>query len=252
MNKFTTEAIFLAKYKCKESSSVGVMLTPEHGLLKGFIRGSSSKKNAFLFQVGNILDIDWQSRLEIHLGNFTRADLVHSSLAAVFRESVKLLALRAVCDLLNLLILEHQSVPKIYVATKEFLETLSKPKDVVLNYIRWELMLLQHLGFGLDFSRCAVCGPHPDVPLTYVSPKTGAAVCTKAAEPYKAKLLKIPDFFREDCHAGDKAQPLSLKAKQEAFELTTHFVRNMCAHLNRTVPNSRSHLISGIMATSKG
>ena len=41
-------------------------------------------------------------------------------------------------------------------------------------YLRWEVLLLEELGFGLDLTRCAVTGATEG--LAYVSPKTGRAV----------------------------------------------------------------------------
>ena len=37
--------------------------------------------------------------------------------------------------------------------------------------VRWELGLLEELGFGLDLTRCAATGQAVD--LVYVSPRTG-------------------------------------------------------------------------------
>ena len=42
------------------------------------------------------------------------------------------------------------------------------------TYVRFELLLLQELGFALDLDRCAVTGATDD--LAYVSPRTGRAV----------------------------------------------------------------------------
>ena len=56
--------------------------------------------------------------------------------------------------------------------------------------VRWELALLEELGFGLDLASCAATGQSTD--LVYVSPKSGRAVSSEAGEPYKDRLLACP------------------------------------------------------------
>lgn len=56
-----------------------------------------------------------------------------------------------------------------------------------------ELALLEELGFGLDLTQCAATGGNDQ--LTYVSPKSGRAVSASAGEPYKDKLLALPQFL---------------------------------------------------------
>ncbi|NEU35624.1 DNA repair protein RecO, partial [bacterium LRH843] len=62
------------------------------------------------------------------------------------------------------------------------------------DYIRFELRLLQELGFGLDLSECAATGAHDH--LIYVSPKSGRAVSADAGKPYHDKLLPLPYFLK--------------------------------------------------------
>ena len=59
------------------------------------------------------------------------------------------------------------------------LDELDDPDIWPAMLVRWELGLLDELGFGLDLGRCAVTGSAED--LTYVSPKTGRAVSRKPA-----------------------------------------------------------------------
>ncbi|WP_375704816.1 DNA repair protein RecO, partial [Bartonella sp. AD328YNZD] len=55
------------------------------------------------------------------------------------------------------------------------------------------MRLLEELGFGLDLSCCAATGRQER--LYYVSPKSGRAVCEEAGEPWKKKLLILPQFL---------------------------------------------------------
>jgi DNA repair protein RecO (recombination protein O) len=58
-------------------------------------------------------------------------------------------------------------------------------------YLRWELVLLEELGFGLDLSSCAVTGATEG--LAFVSPKTGRAVTAAGAGDWADRLLPLPE-----------------------------------------------------------
>ena len=59
--------------------------------------------------------------------------------------------------------------------------------------VRYELLLLAELGFGLDLSECAATGSETD--LAWVSPKSGRAVSEGAAEGYRDRLFRLPPFL---------------------------------------------------------
>jgi DNA repair protein RecO (recombination protein O) len=81
--------------------------------------------------------------------------------------------------------------------------------------VRYELLLLAELGFGLDLDRCAVSGSNNN--LVAVSPKSGRAVSAAEAEPYAGKLLALPPFVREGGHA-------SWQEIAQGLDLTGHFL----------------------------
>src|SRR5262249_27083123 len=59
--------------------------------------------------------------------------------------------------------------------------------------VRFELLLLAELGFGLDLSACAASGTEDD--LVYVSPKSGRAVSRRAGGPGKGRVFLLPAVF---------------------------------------------------------
>ena len=67
-------------------------------------------------------------------------------------------------------------------------------------YVRWELGLLEQLGFGLDLERCAVTGARRA--LAWVSPRTGRAVTAAVGEPYRDGLLPLPGFLTGGAFGG--------------------------------------------------
>ena len=109
---------------------------------------------------------------------------------------------------------ERQPLPGVYAG----LATLFSLQDEDLwapVYIKYELNLLQALGYGLDLSACAVGGGVDN--LAYVSPRTGRAVSRDAGAAYHDKLFPLPAFLLGfgEWQAADILQGL---------ELTGHFL----------------------------
>ena len=128
----------------------------------------------------------------------------------------------------------------LYDASRIVLEHIAEPEIWPGLLVRWELALLNELGFGLDLDVCAATGEPHD--LAYVSPKSGRAVSREAAEPYKAKLLPLPPFLAGDAEAGaGQAEIL------QGFALTGYFLdKNVLTPRNLLLPEARGRLISSL------
>jgi len=101
--------------------------------------------------------------------------------------------------------------------------------------VRYELMLLAELGFGLDLESCVVTGANDN--LVAVSPKSGRAVSAAEAGPYAGKLLPLPAFIRE---GGRANWPEIL----EGLDLTGHFLlRDVLTDRSKPVGEARTRLV---------
>jgi len=72
---------------------------------------------------------------------------------------------------------EGQSYPPLYSALEGLLDAIEAAPSAVgwgAALVRYELLLLAEMGFGLDLERCAVTGSNDN--LVAVSPKSGRAV----------------------------------------------------------------------------
>ena len=76
---------------------------------------------------------------------------------------------------------ERDSHPRLHDAFAIILDSLDTPEQAGALYVRFELAVLEDLGFGLDLSACAATGVQSD--LIYVSPKSGRAVSAGAGAP---------------------------------------------------------------------
>lgn len=172
-----------------ETAAIIEVFTAEHGRHAGVVRGGTSRKIAPVLQPGAQLDVTWRARLDEHLGSFT-VEPLQSRAAAVMSDRLALAGLNAACALLAFSLPERESHPVLYRRTVALLDMLGETEVWPLAYLRWELSLLEDMGFGLDLTQCAVTGSEAE--LIYVSPRTGRAVSAAGAGEWADKLLPLP------------------------------------------------------------
>ncbi len=215
------DGIVLAARKHGESSAIVTLLTRNQGRHLGLVRGGMGRRKRGLFQPGNRVRATWRARLAEHLGSFT-CEMQDAVAAPHLDDPLKLAALSAVCAVADAALPEREIHQPVYEGLSIFLNALDDD-DWQTVYVKWELGLLQELGFGLDFSCCAATGVTEN--LTHVSPKTGRAVSSQAAEPYRNSLLVLPAFLLENGRAGTPAEII------EALKLTGFFLeRHVFSH----------------------
>jgi DNA repair protein RecO (recombination protein O) len=125
-----------------------------------------------------------------------------------------------------------------YESSENLFDLLQFPDIWALGYFRWELELLETLGFGLDLEKCAVTGSTED--LKFISPKSGRAISQSAAGEWASKLLPFPVAATgqvnslEDILAGLKVCQFFLEKKV------------LIAFGMEHLPNARPRFISSI------
>jgi DNA repair protein RecO (recombination protein O) len=123
-----------------------------------------------------------------------------------------------VCALTASVLPEGQPYPRLHDALDGLLAAIEAAPAASgwgAALVRYELLLLAELGFGLDLERCAVTGDTEE--LIAVSPRSGRAVSAAEAEPYLGKLLPLPRFIAEG-GVGNWAEIL------EGLDVSGHFL----------------------------
>jgi DNA repair protein RecO (recombination protein O) len=187
------EALILSVRPHGETAAVVELFTARHGRHMGFVHGGRSRKLRPVLQIGNHVEATWKGRLAEQLGHFT-LELRRGYAAQAMAEACALAALASMAALLRLLA-ERDPHPNLYEVTMFVLSFLDDETVWPALYARWELALLDELGFGLDLKACAATGAREG--LVYVSPKSGRAVSASAGEPYSGRLLQLPAFLKE-------------------------------------------------------
>lgn len=238
------EAIVLSVRPHGETAAVVELWTRAHGRHLGLVHGGRSRRLRPLLQAGNHVDATWKARLSDQLGHVT-IEMRRAFAAETLDDKAALAALSTIAALTHLLP-ERDPHPNLYEITLFVLGFLNDTTVWPPLLVRWEMALLDELGFGLDLSQCAATGSNDR--LIYVSPKSGRAVSASAGEPYRDKLLALPQFLTKDRSGHVTNADIEL-----GFALTGHFLEHrVLSPRNQTLPESRARLLSQLAAwTSK-
>ena len=175
------EGIVLGTRKHGESSAILEVMTRAHGRHLGLVRGGRSRKQQPMLQAGNLVEIIWRARLDEHLGIF-QAEPLELNAARLFDSASAIYAIQTLAAHLRLLP-ERDPHAALYEALKVMIGHLDEPVAAAELVVRFELLILEELGFGLDLLTCAATGARED--LAYVSPKSGRAVSRSAGRPWQ-------------------------------------------------------------------
>lgn len=228
-----------------ETDLLVTVMTAAHGRHPGLARGGQSRRQAALWQAGNLVQASWKARLAESLGSLS-AELVHACAAHVLEDALALDLLRAACAVADGALPERAAHPRVFEGLVHVLARLTQPEAILADYVRWELTLLAELGYGLDISVCAVTGATAG--LAYVSPRSGRAVSAAGAGDWAARLLPLPGFLvgGNIAEAGDW---------RDGLALTGHFLaRDAFGHLHRPLPSARAMLyerVAGLPAAQE-
>ncbi len=239
------QGILLSARPHGESAAIIDVLTPQRGRHAGVVRGGASRKLAPILQPGAQLDLSWRARLEDQLGTFT-VEPVRSRAALVMDDRLALAGLNAVMALLLFALPEREAHADLYRRTETLLDLMGARDVWPLAYLRWEMALLQDLGFGLDLSACAVRGARAN-DLSYVSPRSGRAVSRAGAGDWADRLLPLPP-----CMLGHGGAPDAEIA--EGLRTTGYFLHNRLAPElgGKPLPDARGRFIARFDARALG
>lgn len=209
------QGIVLGVKRHGESSVIAEVMTHARGRHLGLVRNGRSRTMLPVLQPGNLLELTWRARLDEHLGNFS-AEPVNFRAASLMEHAASLHGVQALAALLRLLP-ERDPHPHLFDMLNIVLDHLGDASGAGELFIRFELAVLNDLGFGLDLAECAATGTRED--LEYVSPKSGRAVCREAGLPYQNRLFRLPDFLKEGSRKAATRASLG-----EAFRMTAYFL----------------------------
>ena len=194
--RITTPALVVALRPHGEHGAVVRLMTPEQGLQAAYVRGARGRRLRPVLIPGNQVEATLSARTDAQLAQGT-IELVHSR-GPLLAEPLPAAAVNWATALTAAALPEGQPYPRLYDALDGLLSAIDAAPAASswgAALVRYELLLLAELGFGLDLQRCAVTGDTEE--LIAVSPRSGRAVSASEAEPYLGKLLPLPRFVAE-------------------------------------------------------
>jgi len=234
--RFTTPAIVVALRPHGEHGAVVRLMTPEHGLQAAYARGARGRRLRPVLLPGNEVEATLSARTETQLPQAT-VELLHSR-GPLLAEPLPATAIDWICALTATALPEGQPYPRIYEALDGLLAAIEAAPSASgwgAGLVRYELLMLAELGFGLDLATCVVSGRNDE--LVAVSPRSGRAVTAAEAEPYAGKLLRLPRLVRD---GGTADWPDTL----DGLTLSGHFLmRDLIGDRSAPVGEARARLI---------
>jgi DNA repair protein RecO (recombination protein O) len=216
-----TQAIVCAVRAHGEHGAIVRALTPADGLLAGYVRGGRSRRLRPVLVPGNVIRAEFRARTDDQLPGLT-AELSESH-AGLLSEALPAAAIEWVTALTAAALPEAQPFARLFEALDGLLAAIAAAPSArgwAAALVRYELLVLSELGFGLDLTACVAGG---EGHLAYVSPKSGGAVSRSAGEPYHDRLLPLPPFLLTG-RAGAADEIIA------GFRLTGHFLQRDLLH----------------------
>jgi DNA repair protein RecO (recombination protein O) len=241
--EFEDDAFVLAARAFGESGAIVELLTAARGRWAAHVAGGASRRMRPFLQAGARVTVRYRSRVSDQLGS-AALEAVGQGPSALFDDPLALAGLAAAAAVCAQALPEREPHPGAFLAFEALAAALVHTEAWPAVFVRFEAGLLQDLGFGLDFSKCAATGGTDD--LVYVSPRTGRAVSRDAGEPYKDRLLVLPPFLLS---SQARLQPGDVGA---GLDLTAHFLEAFVfGPLNRPLPPARLWLVDRLTDAGK-
>jgi DNA repair protein RecO (recombination protein O) len=231
-----TPAIVCALRNHGEHGAIVRLMTPDQGLVAAYVRGARGRRMRPVLIAGNVVQARLSARTESQLPQ-AALELVHSR-GPLLSEPLPAAGIDWATVLTATALPEGQPYSPLYQALEGLLDAIEAAPSAAgwgAALVRYELLLLAELGFGLDLDHCAVNGSNDD--LVAVSPKSGRAVSAAEAEPYASRLLPLPHFVRE---GGTASWP----EIAQGLDLTGHFLlRDVLTDRLRPIAEARERLV---------
>jgi len=146
-----TPAIILSVRAHGEHGAVVRALTPADGLQPGYVRGGKSRRLRPVLVPGNLVQAEYRARTDEQLA-FLSVEMIHSR-AFLLSEPLASAGIEWATALTAAALPEGQAYPRLYEGLDGLLgaiEAAPSARGWAAALVRYELLLLGELGFGLD------------------------------------------------------------------------------------------------------
>jgi DNA repair protein RecO (recombination protein O) len=151
-----TQAIVVAVRAHGEHGAIVRALTPDDGIQAGYVRGGRSRRLRPVLVPGNLVQADYRARTEEQLPHLS-VELAHSR-AFLLSEPLASAGIEWATALTAAALPEGQAYPRLFEGLDGLLnaiEAAPSARGWAAALVRYELLVLAQLGFGLDEAELA-------------------------------------------------------------------------------------------------
>ena len=123
--QFKDEGYIAAIRRNGENSMIVNVITKEHGLIGGFVKGGGSKKNAGIYQPGNRIFVDAYARIEENMLSL-KTELLAPTAVSFMNSPAKLAALSSLCSLCAACLPEKENLERFYYYIESFFDLVDE------------------------------------------------------------------------------------------------------------------------------
>ena len=155
-----TESLIIKSYNLAEADKIVVLLTREHGVVRGVAKGAKRLKSRFGsgLEPFSLVRVEYFEKDSVELVSIQRVDLLQSNFTAAsnpdFLQKFSYLA-----DILIAFSPPHDPNETLYRMARACIDTAANDAASLLSTgVYFELWLLRLAGYLPDWSRCDTCG----------------------------------------------------------------------------------------------
>jgi DNA repair protein RecO (recombination protein O) len=155
-----TESLVIKSYNLAEADRIVVLLTRDHGMIRGVAKGAKRLKSKFGsgLEPFSVVRVEYFEKETSDLVNLQKVDIVQSSFAAASNPDF-LQKFSYLGDILITFSPPHDPNETLYRMVKACVETAANDSETLSSIgVYFELWLLRLSGFLPDWSKCDDCG----------------------------------------------------------------------------------------------
>lgn len=235
---FTTDAINIKTYPLSEFDNIILMYSRQKGLIRGVAPGVKRPKS----KLGARMQILVANKLLLNKGKnldkITQAQALNT-FSKLRKDLDKLTYSMYLAELIGSFCKEsEQNSEEIYDIFYNSLEKIAnsnEKKEILFNVLKFQLNLMEILGYGLHFKDCSICGCSiAENPMFSI--ENGACYCKKCSLGRKIPLVNIPikiaEFLDEIAHTNVASKTkyddlINLKIVETCFNLLKKYTSHL-------------------------
>ncbi len=220
--QYTTDAINIKSYPLNDFDNILLMYSKSSGLIKCIAKGAKKPKS----KLGARAQVLFANKLMLNKGKtfdkITQAQGLNTF--SKLREDFDKLSYGLYCaDFISIFCAdtegEAEIIYEIFYKTLENIANSGDKKEILLKVLKFQLHILEELGWGIDFTTCSCCGAEIEKYSYFSNEEKGnfCADCTKGNIRVQKIPKKLIDFL-----SAQKNAPIDGNTKyDEIVDLNT-------------------------------